>query len=67
MISLYKKVSLKIFDNFQYIELDNGTLINVKDCHNLSLIISTSKNVYSYLIPTLKSVVNEIIYDINNS
>lgn len=67
ILFLYKKVSLKIIGNFEFINLDNGTLINVKDHHNLSLIISTSKRIYTGLIPNLKSTANEDIYEINNA
>ena len=54
-------------DNFQSKDLDNGIFINVKDRHNLSLIISTSKKIYTGLIPNLKSIANESIYEINNA
>ena len=67
LIFLYAKVSLKIFDSFQSIEFDNGVLINVKDNHNKSLIISTSKNVYTNLIPNLTGIANETIYEINSA
>ena len=42
-----KIMSFKIFDSFQSSQLnDTGDLIDIKDYHNLSIAISTSKNIY---------------------
>ena len=66
-IFLYKRYFLKIFDNYQYIKVYTGTLIDVKDYYNLSFIISTSKNIYTGYIPALESIASQDIYSINNA
>ena len=53
-IILFDISLLKTLDNFKYENLDNGDLIYVKDYHNLSLKITTSKKLYIDFPPSLK-------------
>jgi len=54
-ITLFKISLLKTLDNFELGEiLGNGDLMHVKDYHNLSLVITTSKKVYMGFPPNLK-------------
>ena len=58
----YKIMSFKIFDSFQSSQLnDTGDLIDIKDYHNLSIAISTSKNIYIGFPPVLKTNILEDI------
>ena len=60
IISLFLNINLdccQINDNFAINTLEEGNydLIDVTDNHNLNLIVSTSKNIYTGLPPTLKT------------
>ena len=54
---IHSKTSFsKILDNFKLDEnLDTGDLIYVKDYHNLSIVITSSRKIYSGFPPTLKN------------
>ena len=56
MIIHFKTSFSKILDNFKLEEnIDTGDLIYVKDYHNLNIAITTSKNIYTGIPPTLKT------------
>ena len=40
---------------------DTGDMINITDYYNLSILVSTSKNIYTGFPPTLKSTINSTI------
>jgi hypothetical protein len=67
-IILFKISLLKILDNFKLEEgLDNGDLIHIKDYHNLSLKITTSKNLYMGFPPSLKFTLSDSITKYSNA
>ena len=56
LILKYKFVFLKVFEGSELGKLyDNGQLIKIKDYLNLSISISTSKNIYLGFPPSIKS------------
>ena len=50
-------ISCQIKDNFiiNTLEIGNNDLLDITDNHNLNLIVTTSKNIYTGLPPTLKT------------
>jgi len=67
-IILFKTSVLKTLDNFKLEEnLENGDLIYVKDYHNLSLIITTSKKLYMDFPPTLKFILSASLTKYSNA
>lgn len=59
LILEYQFVFMKIFEGSEIGKLyDDGQLIKIKDYHNLSISISTSKNIYLGFPPSLKSTCN---------
>ena len=68
IIIQYPKILSKIFDSFKYGKLyDDGQLIKIKDYYNLSISISTSKNIYIGFPPSLYSVANGGISNASNA
>ena len=64
----FKNIFFKLFDDFKIGEnIDPGELIYLKDNHNLSLIISTSKKIYSSFPPILKSTITGEISRYSNA
>ena len=52
----------KLSDDFLYGDLsDSGDIINITDYYNLSILVITSKNIYTGFLPTLKRTITSTI------
>ena len=57
-----KFIMSELSDHFHYSTLsDTGNMINITDNYNLSILVSTSKNIYSGFPPTIKSTITSTI------
>ena len=57
-----KLIKTKLSDDFLYGNFsDSGDIINITDYYNLSLLVSTSKNIYIGFPPTLKRTITSTI------
>lgn len=58
---------LKDYYSSAILENENNYLVDVKDYHNISIIITTSKNIYTGIPPVLKSSTNANIYNCSSA
>ena len=56
----FKFILCQIYDNYEsdILEEGNHDILDVTDYHNINLIVSTSKNIYTGIPPTLKVKTN---------
>ena len=58
---------LKDYYSSAILENENNYLVDVKDYHNISIILTTSKNIYTGIPPVLKSRTNAAIYNCSSA
>ena len=62
LINNFKLINNELSDHFQYGDLsDTGDMINITDYYNLSILVSTSKNIYTGFPPTFKRTITSTI------
>ena len=58
---------IKDYYSSDVLENDTNYLVDIKDYHNLSIIISTSKRIYTGIPPNLRSTLNANIYNCSSA
>ena len=62
LINNFKLINNELSDHFQYGDLsDTGDMINITDYYNLSILVSTSKNIYTGFPPKIKTIITSTI------